>query len=92
MPEPVRTCVGCRTTSPKHELVRVVRDANGAVAVDPTGTAPGRGAYVHPAPGCIDRALRRGALPRALRAGLDREGAVRLRTDLERLQASDGQR
>jgi uncharacterized protein len=90
VPEPVRTCVGCRRTSPKGTMVRVVRAQDGGVAADPTGKAPGRGAYVHPVPACIDLALRRGALARALRAGLDREGAVRLRADLERLPGSPG--
>jgi len=34
--------------------------------VDPTGRAPGRGAYVCVDPGCRERALARGALARAL--------------------------
>jgi uncharacterized protein len=85
VPEPVRTCVGCRAASSKRALVRVVRAASGAIAPDPTGKAPGRGAYVHPTPACVDEALRRGALARALRVGLDRGGAARLRADLERV-------
>lgn len=34
---------------------------------DPDGTAPGRGAHVHPTSGCYDLAVRRKAFSRALR-------------------------
>ena len=48
-------------------LVRFVRDAAGAVIEDPTGRAPGRGAYLHDDPGCRALALRKRSLERALR-------------------------
>ncbi|MGZ4115587.1 MAG: YlxR family protein [Actinomycetota bacterium] len=51
---------------------------DGAFAADPTGRAPGRGAYVHPDTGCVDAAVRRGALARALRTGPQTGGAARL--------------
>ncbi|HEY0891398.1 MAG TPA: YlxR family protein [Nocardioides sp.] len=68
---PIRTCVGCRQRAAKRELLRVTAgtDANGqpAVVPDPTGTAPGRGAHLHPTPDCYDLAVRRKAFTRALR-------------------------
>jgi uncharacterized protein len=66
--EPERTCVGCREAAPKGSLVRLVRSVSGEPAVDPTGRAPGRGAYLHRRPECVRAAVRRGALARALRA------------------------
>ncbi|MDT9593845.1 YlxR family protein [Nocardioides zeae] len=70
---PVRTCVGCRRRATKSELLRVtVRlDADGrpTVAPDPSATAPGRGAHVHPDRACYDLAVRRKAFNRALRRG-----------------------
>ncbi len=42
---PLRTCIICRTTRPKRELVRVVGN-DPRVAIDPTGKQNGRGAYV----------------------------------------------
>jgi len=70
-PVPIRTCVGCRTRTTKSELLRVVvgSDAQGqpAVCPDPRGTAPGRGAHLHPTPACYDLAVRRRAFSRALR-------------------------
>ncbi|MGX2994193.1 YlxR family protein [Streptomyces sp. JNUCC 64] len=64
---PERTCVGCRERAAKSELLRIVREGDACVP-DPRGTLPGRGAYVHPDPACLDLAVRRRALVRAFRA------------------------
>ncbi|MEU9241166.1 YlxR family protein [Streptomyces shenzhenensis] len=64
---PERTCVGCRQRAAKTELLRIVAVEDECVP-DPRGTLPGRGAYVHPVQVCLDQAVRRRALPRALRA------------------------
>ena len=86
--EPERSCVGCRVRAPKAELLRVARTPAG-VRVDPLGTAPGRGAYVHREPACVRAALRKGALASALRTGLAQEDLARLRNDIEEvLQAT----
>ena len=66
--EPVRTCVGCREEGGKRALTRLVRGPDGVVRADPAGRAPGRGAYLHADQACVDRARRRRALERALRA------------------------
>ena len=64
-------CVGCRERAAKSELLRVTvgSDADGhpAVVPDPPGTAPGRGAHLHPTPECYELAVRRRAFARALR-------------------------
>jgi uncharacterized protein len=78
MPEPVRTCVACRQEAGKHTLVRVVRDAGGKAAVDSTGRAPGRGAYLHRDPACVEIARRRKSLDRALKAVVGTEIWVEL--------------
>lgn len=57
--------MGCRQVNSKRSLIRVVRGPEG-VRVDPTGKAPGRGAYVHDQGSCWEAALR-GSLARALR-------------------------
>ncbi|MGQ4512683.1 DUF448 domain-containing protein [Streptomyces sp. DW26H14] len=63
---PERTCVGCRERAAKNDLLRIVVIA-GQCVPDQRGTLPGRGAYVHPALGCLDLAVRRRAFPRAFR-------------------------
>lgn len=73
----IRTCVGCRWTGPARDLLRVVADG-GALRPDPAAVAPGRGAWVHPDPACVEAAGRRRAWGRALRlAGPLDDGAVR---------------
>nr|WP_237690223.1 YlxR family protein [Nocardioides panacisoli] len=42
-------------------------DGGAVVLPDPSGTAPGRGAHLHPTTECYDLAVRRKAFPRALR-------------------------
>ena len=79
---PTRTCVGCRAKGPKSGLVRLVR-ADDGVALDLTGRAPGRGAYVHRDRSCIDAAMAKGALARALRTGLGPDELGRLRHAIE---------
>ena len=70
MHTPIRTCVGCRRTDVKANLVRVVwNEAAGGVVVDGVGCAPGRGAYVHG--DCVEAALRGRGLSRTLRRTVD---------------------
>jgi uncharacterized protein len=64
---PVRTCTGCRSKQARARLIRVARVADGTVSVDPTGSAPGRGAYVCFDEACVERAWKSGNLARALR-------------------------
>ena len=43
---PMRMCIACREMKPKNEMTRVVKTADGEIYADPTGKAPGRGAYI----------------------------------------------
>lgn len=65
--EPRRTCVACREEGTKDELIRLVRGPDG-VAVDLTGRAAGRGAYLHRRADCVTEARKKGGLARALKA------------------------
>ena len=74
---PQRICVACRRTAGKRELIRLVRTPEG-VKVDPTGKAPGRGAYLHPDRRCWAQALERNMLARALRTQIGPENLAEL--------------
>ncbi|WKX72897.1 YlxR family protein [Streptomyces sp. XD-27] len=63
---PERTCIGCRERAAKQDLLRMAVVGDDVVP-DDRGTLPGRGAYVHPDPACIDLAVRRRAFSRAFR-------------------------
>ena len=62
----VRTCVGCKERADKSSLLRLVA-VGGVIQPDPQARLPGRGAYLHPSPECLELARRRRAFPRALR-------------------------
>ena len=76
---PQRTCIACRRTDAKRGLMRLVRDADGHIGLDPTGKRAGRGAYLCHDPACWEQALKRHGLERALRvAGLPPEDLAAL--------------
>jgi predicted RNA-binding protein YlxR (DUF448 family) len=85
---PYRTCIGCRTTNSKRELVRIVRTSEGVV-VDPTGKLAGRGAYVHNTRSCWEQALK-GPVSHALRTELTEEDRQRLMDYLKKLPVDAG--
>lgn len=72
--DPTRTCVGCRGRAGRGDLLRVVAvpvDGGYVVRPDPRRRLPGRGAWLHLGPSCLEQAQRRRAFGRALRvAGL----------------------
>jgi predicted RNA-binding protein YlxR (DUF448 family) len=85
VPGPVRTCIGCRARDEKALLLRVVAH-NAGVEIDIRQMLPGRGAYLHPRPGCLEQALRRRSLERALRSEIDgQQAAVKIRQFLSAL-------
>lgn len=72
-PPPMRLCLGCGTQRPKRELLRVVRTPEGLVRADPTGKLNGRGAYICPDRGCLEKAMRAHRLEKALEISLGPE-------------------
>ena len=70
---PMRMCIGCRQMRPKRELVRVVRSSEGKISLDPTGRAPGRGAYLCRDGACLERAMKSRALERSFEQKIDSE-------------------
>ena len=64
---PTRTCVACRASDEKRDLLRVVRQPDGSVCYDPRGKLSGRGAYVCARPACIDQARKQKRLERSLK-------------------------
>lgn len=77
-----RSCIACGAHGQKAGLYRIVRGPEGA-SFDPTGRAPGRGAYVCSAE-CLDAACKTGKLDRALRTKLGHDDYERIAGDLAR--------
>jgi len=62
---PMRTCIVCKREFDKKSLIRIVKDKNGAVFIDESGKANGRGAYFCGCPTCRAKLVKSKALDRA---------------------------
>jgi len=67
---PQRPCIACRRVKPKWELVRIVRNPQGAIEIDPRGKQAGRGAYLCRVQSCWEIGLKRKRLEHVLKAGI----------------------
>ena len=70
---PMRMCIACREMKPKSEMTRVVRNAEGEIALDLTGKAPGRGAYVCSEEACLKKLTGKKLLNKAFSAKVEEE-------------------
>ena len=80
---PLRQCIGCREQKPKTELIRVVRSPEGEISLDFKGKAPGRGAYICPAPVCLKQAIKAKALERAFSTQIPEAVYEKLNEEME---------
>jgi len=64
---PERTCVGCRRTRPKAQLIRLVCGPSGQLLLDVHGKLPARGAYLCPQRLCAEQAIKSARLREAFR-------------------------
>jgi predicted RNA-binding protein YlxR (DUF448 family) len=75
---PQRTCIACRKTTGKRELVRLVRTPAGIIEVDREGKKEGRGAYLCADPACWEKALKGKQIEHNLRCNLTQQDRDRL--------------
>ncbi|MBR7132373.1 MAG: YlxR family protein [Clostridia bacterium] len=83
---PMRMCTGCREMKPKRELVRVVKQTDGAIALDFTGKLNGRGAYICKDKTCIEKARKSNALSRAFETKVSEDIYAQLETELDGIE------
>ena len=77
---PLRTCISCRETKPKRELLRVVRTPDGHVQLDPAGKKSGRGAYLCARLSCWENAMKKKRLEQEFELTLSDEDRSGLET------------
>jgi hypothetical protein len=68
-----RTCVGCGKITDKGSFIRIVRNNEGRITVDETGSMNGRGAYICPSADCLEKALKRHGLERSFKMPVPKE-------------------
>ena len=81
---PMRTCIGCRESRPKEDMIRVAC-YEGEISVDVTGRAKGRGVYICRDVECMEKAKKSNAIKRGFRRDFDKEALTRVYDDLEQV-------
>lgn len=79
---PMRKCIGCNEMKDKKQLIRIVRNSDGEMNVDPVGKLPGRGAYICKCVECFDTAVKAKRLERAFKTRIPDEIYASLRESL----------
>ena len=79
-------CLGCNEMKPKAELIRVVKEPEGAVSLDPTGKKNGRGAYICKNTVCFEKAVKAKKFERAFSVMIPKEINESLKEELEKLE------
>lgn len=77
---PLRKCVATGEQLPKKELIRIVKNKEGEVSVDPTGKKNGRGAYLKRSLDVIELAKKKKILNRVLDTEIPEEIYEELKT------------
>jgi len=86
MPErktPFRRCIGCMTSFPKNEIVRIVA-VDGTVAIDLSGNKNGRGAYLCRSLECFDMAVKKRRFSYSLGVTMTPEETASVREEFEK--------
>lgn len=84
---PMRSCIVCRESKDKSELLRVVKRPDGSVVIDRSGKEPGRGAYVCRNGDCMATAIKKRVFNRAFSRQLDQsvyDSLAAAMTDLDK--------
>lgn len=68
---PERKCIVTKEMKPKKDMIRIVRNKDGDVFVDPTGKKNGRGAYLSMDLSVIEEAERSNVLNRHFETNVD---------------------
>ncbi len=70
---PQRKCLGCGEMIGKKGALRIVRDKDGAISLDPTGKKAGRGAYICRSAECLKAARKARRVEKALKCSIPDE-------------------
>jgi len=83
--KPTRKCIGCGEMKEKLNLLRIVKDKDGAVFIDPTGKKAGRGAYICKDLKCFEAAKKGHRIEKAFETKIPEEVYDSLKEQLIRI-------
>ena len=79
---PQRKCIACQERDSKKGLIRIVKNKDGQIFLDPTGKANGRGAYICFADECLKKAIKTKAIERSLGISISEDIYNQLKKEL----------
>ncbi len=74
-----RMCMGCNNKKDKRELIRVVLNKSGEIAIDKTGKLAGRGAYICDSIECLEKVIKNKRLEKCFDMKIDEQIYNKLR-------------
>lgn len=80
---PQRKCIACQDRESKKEFIRIVKNKDGEIFLDPSGKANGRGAYICKSSECLKKAIKTKALNKAFKVEVSNEVYEKLLAELE---------
>lgn len=80
---PQKKCIVCQDRDSKKELMRIVKNKEGEIFLDPSSRANGRGAYICKDSECLKKAIKTKALNRAFKVEVSDEVYEKLLAELE---------
>ena len=80
---PTRSCAGCGKRGDKDKFLRIAAPKEGTVFFDPSGKAGGRGVYLCRSLSCLERARKKKAFSRRLKAAVTEEVYARVAEEIE---------
>lgn len=83
---PMRQCIGCREMKMKKEMIRVIRTPDQEFMIDGTGRKNGRGAYVCPSSGCLEKAIKSHGLERSFSCQIPAEVYEQLKEEMKAIE------
>lgn len=69
---PMRRCIGCMTSYPKENLIRIAFDGE-SLRVDKSGLMDGRGTYICRNKDCLNKAIKKRAFNRTLKHNFEQD-------------------
>lgn len=80
---PQRKCIACQERDSKKGLIRIVKNKEGQIFLDPSGKASGRGAYICKDVECLKKAIKTKALNKSFKIEVPNEVYENLLKELE---------
>lgn len=86
---PQRKCIACQERDNKKKLIRIVKNKDNEIFLDPSGRANGRGAYVCATHECLSKAIKSKALNRPFKMDVEDEVYRHLLDELDKVSSNE---